>query len=119
MAYRDNWLRHLMAPLTGEGLSNALARDFWRTDEDLWSVQQFVPWRWLKLLWVYAASAICQLTAALLLVFAGINLYDPVPLKWWWIGVGGATVAMLLFAAVIATATCIDIWRIRRLPPSR
>ena len=119
MAYRDNWLRHLMAPFTGEGLSNALARDFWRSDEDIWSVEHAVRWRWFKLVWVYAASVVCQLTAAGLVLVAIISLFKAVSLPTWWIAVGGVTAAMLLFAVLCATAAWIDIWRIRRRPPSR
>ena len=119
MAYSDNWFRHLMAPFTGEGLSNALARDFWRDDEDLWSVEQSVEWRWLKLLWVYAASVVSQVTLVLLVVVAIISLFDEVPLKWWWISVGGGTAAMLLFAVLCATSAALDIWRIRRRAASK
>lgn len=114
MAYSDNWLRHLMAPFIGEGLSNALARDFWRSDEDLWSVERPVNLRWLKLMWVYAASVVSQSTFALMIAAAIISLFDDVPLKWWWISVGGVTVAMLLFAVFVATSTHIDISRARR-----
>ena len=114
MAYRKNWLRHLMAPFIGEGLSNVLARDFWRDDEDLWSVEQPVDWRWLKLLWVYAASVVSQVTVVLSIAAATIGFFKEIPLKWWWISVGGATAAMLLFAVLVATCTYIDIWRIRR-----
>lgn len=114
MAYSDNWLRHLAAPFTGEGLSNALARDFWRSDEDLWSVEHPVNWRWLKLMWVYAASVVSQATFSLLVAAAIISLFKEVPLKWWWIAVGGVTVMMLLFAVLVATSTYIDIWRVSR-----
>jgi hypothetical protein len=114
MAYSDNWLRHLMAPFTGEGLSNALARDFWRSDEDLWSIERPVDWRWLKLMWVYAASVVSQGTFVLLIAMAVISFFKEVPLMWWWISVGGMTVAMLLFAVLVATSTYIDIWRARR-----
>lgn len=114
MAYRDNWLRHLMAPFTGEGLSNALARDFWRADEDLWSVEHDVRWRWLKLIWVYSASVVSQGTFVLGIAFAVINLFKPVSLPTWWIGIGGVTAALLLFAVFVATASWLDIWRVRR-----
>jgi hypothetical protein len=117
MAYSDNWLRHLMAPFTGEGLSNTLARDFWPTDEDLWSVEHDVRWRWFKLMWVYAASVIAQGTFALVIVGSIISLFKPVSLLTWWISVGGVTAAMLLFAVFVATASWIDIWRIRRRRP--
>lgn len=119
MAYRDNWLRHLMAPFTGEGLSDALARDFWRSDEDLWSVEHAVRWRWFKLVWVYAASVVMQGTLALVIAGAIISLFKPVSLPTWLIVLGGTTAAMLLFAVLVATAAWIDIWRIRRRPSSR
>ena len=118
MAYRDNWLRHLMAPFTGEGGSNALARDFWRADEDLWTVEHDVRWRWLKLVWVYSASVVSQVTFVGVIAFAIIGLFKLVSLPTWWIGVGGVTAAGLLFAVVIATASWFDIWRFRRRPPT-
>lgn len=103
-----------MAPFTGEGLSNALARDFWRADEDLWSIERSVEWRWAKLFWVYAASVVSQLTFGLLIVGMITSPFKEVPLAIWWIGVGGVSAALLLFALIVATAVYIDICRARR-----
>ncbi|MBY0439777.1 MAG: hypothetical protein K2W80_16455 [Burkholderiales bacterium] len=118
MAYRDNWLRHLMAPFCGEGLSEALARDFWRTDEDLWSPEHDVGWRWLKLVWAYAASAVCQVGFSLAIAGVTINVFKPVSATTWSIGLGAVTGAMLLFAGLIATSVWIDVSRRRRGPPT-
>lgn len=111
MAYKDNWLRHLMAPFTGEGLNNTLARDFWRDDEDLWSLEQDVPWRWAKLLWVYVASVFAQVTTAGVMIAGISSLFIAPSAKWWLIAIGGGTAAMLLFAVLVATATWGDIRR--------
>jgi hypothetical protein len=114
MAYRDNWLRHLLAPVCGEGLSNTLARDFWRDDEDLWNPQSDVQWRWLKLMWVYAASVATQGTFALVIAAMIVSVFKEVPFVWWLIGVGGTTAVLLLFSTLVASLTWVDIWRARR-----
>lgn len=111
MAYRDNWLRHLLAPFTGEGLSNFLARDFWSRQEDLWEPAAPVRWRWVKLVWVYAASVFAQFTFAIIIAGTVIEFFKDVPAYLWWIVVGGGTAAMLLFAILVATATYVDIRR--------
>ena len=103
-----------MAPLMGEGLSDALARDFWRVDEDLWSAERPVRFRWLKLVWVYMASVVAQCTFALLLIMFVISLFEKVPPVWWLISVGGVTCGMLLFSILVATSTWIDICRVGR-----
>ena len=66
-AYRSNWLRHTLAPLTGEGLNQHLLRHFWRQSEDLWSATANVSNRWLKLLYVYFASVGSQMIVPLFL----------------------------------------------------
>jgi hypothetical protein len=110
MAYKDNWLRHLFAPLTGEGLSNALARDFW-SHEDLWTSEQAVRCRWIKLVWVYSASAVTQVMFPLMVAAAIVSLFKEVPLKWWAIGVGGGTGLAVLFGVLFATTSLIDVYR--------
>jgi hypothetical protein len=118
MAYRDNWLRHLIAPLTGEGLSDTLARDFWHVDEDLWSIEHDVRWRWLKLVWVYSASVVAQLTFASVIGYLAIGLVKPIDSATWWVGVGGVTAALMLFAVLVASFVWIDVSRRRGGPPA-
>lgn len=109
MAYRDNWLRHFFACLTGEGGSKVLARDF--CSEDLWEPNKLVRWRWLKLVWVYSLSVLTQITLLLLVLAAVISLFRPVPLRWWLIGVGGVSAVSWVFAVLFATAEWIDLRR--------
>ena len=90
LSYRQNWLRHFLAPLSGRGFSAFLARDFWPS-ENLWSPTTAVNRRWLKLLFVYSASAVAQLFLPLLATAIFINLFiKDVPLQWSLIGVGVA-----------------------------
>ena len=110
MAYRDNWLRHLLAPMTGEGLSNTLARDFW-SHEDLWSAAHVVRYRWVKLVWVYGVSAVAQMTLPLLVAVAIINVFKSVPFEWWLICVGGGTAFAMALAVLFATTSWIDVGR--------
>lgn len=118
MAYRENWLRHLFAFLTGEGWSNSLARDFWYAEEDLWEPDKPITWRWLKLSWVYSVSAIAQITLPLFISYAILNLFFlTIPLRWWLIGVGGLSVIAWVFAILFATAECVD--QRRRLRSAR
>lgn len=111
MSYRDNWLKHLLAPLTGNGLSNNLARDFWSAHEDLWNPRAVVTKRWLKLLWVYLMSVITQVTIPCVLIAMIVSTFKEVPLRWWLIGIGGPSAFAIVLAALVATATCIDINR--------
>lgn len=110
MSYRDNWPRHLLAPLTGNGLSNSLARDFW-TREDLWDPRAAVTKRWLKLLWVYLMSVITQVTIPCAFIAMIVSMFKEVPLRWWLIGIGGPSAFAIVLAVLVATATCIDINR--------
>lgn len=111
MSYRENWPKHLLAPLTGSGFSNALARDFWTVRENLWNPDQVVAKRWLKFLWVYAMSAIAQITIPGVIVAAIVNVFKEVPLRWWFICIGGGSAFGLVLAVLIASATYIDINR--------
>jgi hypothetical protein len=111
MSYRDNWLEHLLAPLTGRGLSNALARDFWSAREDLWDPRAAIKKRWLKLLWVYSMSVITQVTLPCILIALLVRIFKELPLRWWLIGIGGPSALAIVFAVLVATATCIDINR--------
>jgi hypothetical protein len=63
------------------------------------------------MLWVYSASALAQLTLPLLIAAAGISIFKPIPFRWWLIGVGGASLFGLIFALLVATATCINVTR--------
>jgi hypothetical protein len=111
MSYSDHWLEHLLAPLTGSGLSNRLARDFWSAREDLWDPRVAVTKRWLKLLWVYLMSVITQVTIPCVLIAMIVSAFKEVPLRWWLIGIGGPSALAIVFAVLVATATCIDINR--------
>lgn len=103
--YLNNCLRHFVAPLTGEGLSDRLARDFWPS-EDIWSSDRQIRLRWLKLSYVYSASVVAQLTIPLTVAFIVIHLFvRPLSFRWWLIGVGGITVLLLTFAVLVATLT--------------
>lgn len=103
MRFVENWPGHLAAPFTGNGWSIELARDFWPS-EDLWSAEQPVKRRWLKLCYVYLLSTLSQVTFALVVATALIDLfYRPVPLKWWLIGVGGPTLFGFFLSIVFAT----------------
>lgn len=119
MAYCENWLNHLAAPLTGEGLSKRLASDFWPS-EDLWNSNMAITRRWLKLIWVYSASVVAQLTLSSLIAVALIDLlYRDVPYIWWLITIGGGTTIMLLLAVIIATATYVSVVRKTQLKGPR
>lgn len=111
MSYRDNWLKHLLAPFTGSGFSNALARDFWTSREDLWNPNAGVPKRWLKLVWVYVMSAITQITFPGIVIIGIVSTFKDVPLRWWLISIGGPSAFGIVLAVLIATATCMGINR--------
>jgi hypothetical protein len=110
MAYKDNWLRHLFAPMTGEGFSNALAHDFWPR-EDLWSAEQTVRYRWVKLVWVYSASAMTQVVFLGLIATAIVSWFKDLPSGWLVIGVGGGTGLAMILAVLFATTSWIDVYR--------
>jgi hypothetical protein len=109
MAYRDNWLRHLLAPLTGEGFSNALARDF--ASGNLWDPAERISWRWLKLVWAYSVSVVAQFCFAVALAAIVVNMVKGVSWETFVLWCGGGTAAMLVFAVLVATATYIDVIR--------
>jgi len=80
MAYRDNWLRHFFAGVTGNGGSRELARDFC-SGEDIWNPTMPVQHRWLKIIWVSFASNLAQLTLPLLLMFGlSVVIMGPISL---------------------------------------
>lgn len=110
MSYLDNWLKHLLAPFTGDGFSNALARDFW-TSEDLWDPNAVVSRRWLKLVWVYVMSALTQITLPGFVIISVVSAFKDVPLRWWLISIGGPSAFGIVLAILIGTATCIGINR--------
>jgi hypothetical protein len=108
VAYRENWLRHLVSVLRGESYSNELAHDF--TREDLWDPRKPVRARWSKLVFVYFASALTQTALPVMLVGTLITLFqDEGSMFWWCIGAGVTTLFGLLTAIVIGTATYVGI----------
>ena len=116
LSYRQNWLRPFFAPLSGRGFSAFLARDFWPS-ENLWSPTTAVNRRWLKLLFVYSASAVAQLFVPLLATTIFIDFFiKDVPLQWWLIGVRGGTLIGLAFAVALASLTYASIEKKREVP---
>ncbi len=111
MAYGDNWLQHLTAPLTGRGGSKTLARDFWPS-EDLWNPELPIRRRYLKLVWVYALSVLTQFSVLSFVICILIHFfYKPLPFKFWMIIVGGGTIILWAFLSLIAVAECVGIAR--------
>jgi hypothetical protein len=111
MAYRANWLAHLLAPITGRGFDDRLARDFWSHSEDLWDGKKEVSLRWLKLFLAYFASGIAQLVAPVALV--GLVI---VPIRhgvwlWYWLAIGAAVLIGLIGALISATGAHISALR--------
>jgi len=104
MAYRDNWLKHLLATVNGKGFDVSLARDFWTSSEDLWDHRTEVPYRWLKLVFVYTMSGLAQVSVPLL-------LFGPILLpftkhgdwRWWLFGVAMSAAFAIPAATLIAT----------------
>ena len=80
MAYKDNWMQHLMASFTGEGGSNKLAQDFW--SESLFNPKILVKYHWLKLVWVYCISGITQVTMPTALAMIPITIYKDGGTDW-------------------------------------
>jgi hypothetical protein len=110
MAYKDSWLRHLFAPMTGEGLTNALARNFW-SREDLWSSEKAARYRWVELVLDYAVSTVAQMMLLLLVAVAMINVFKSLPFERWLIYVGGGTAFAMTLAVLFATTSWIDLYR--------
>ena len=103
MSYSHNWVRHLLAPLTGQGGSKELARDFW-SREDLWSPTAPVKRRWLKLVFVYAVSVVTQVSVLGVIVIGLVDVFvKDVPLRWWVISIGVGSLIALAFAVLSAT----------------
>ena len=109
MAYKDNWMNHLLAPFTGEGASNKLAQDFWA--ENLFNRQKLVKFHWLKLVWVYMVSVVAQVTLSGTLLMIPITLYKNGGADWTYalIAVTGATLILWVVAIIFASATWLDI----------
>lgn len=109
MAYWNNFFHHLVAPLTGDGFRDDLARDFW-SKEDLWDRSRDVQLRGLKLWWVYLASAVAQITvpSAVAIFFVDCFVRDVSP-RWWFISVGFGTSLGVLFATLVALFTNVKI----------
>ena len=109
MAYKDNWMNHLLAAFTGEGFNNKLAQDFW--SEDLFNPKAKIKYHWFKLVWVYSASVIAQLTLTGTLLMIPITFYKNGGADWTYalIAVVGATLIFWILAIIFATATWLDI----------
>ena len=116
MSYRQNWLQHTLATLSGRGFSRDLASDFWPR-EALWSADAPVSLRWAKLAYVYTASAVAQIVLPLVLVALIIDLTKGLPFEWWLImfGVG----AGLGLATAIALSTFVYVSIARQMQHSR
>ena len=115
MALKTNIYRHLLAGLTGEGYSDELARDFWPPSEDLWDSSAQVHWRWLKLVFVFCASAFTQIMIPVGLVFVILSPFiDPhkrTSATYWTAVLTGAGAFAL--AVIIATHAYVSIIRER------
>lgn len=112
MSYWDRWGCHAIAPFTGEGFSDKLARDFWLAGENLWSPEDKISWRWLKLLWVYSASAVAQICVPGCLVLMGLEALSISKVSFGYGLIGGAAIGFF-FAVLIATVRWISIRRAR------
>lgn len=112
--FQDRWHTHVFALLSGEAGSNHLAQDYWPI-EDLWSLQEPVRFRWLKLFWVYSASVFVQMVLPALLSVAIVLLFKTdVHHAWWIVVLGIGLVAALAYGAIFSTTTCFDLWRHNR-----
>jgi hypothetical protein len=111
MSYRDNWLKHMFAAVSGNGcFSDELARDFWFSKkEDPWNLTQDVARRWWKLLFAYSASAIAQISLPLALLGMIIIPLKHHEWKWLFIGIGFGTVMGVVAASLAATRVCMRI----------
>lgn len=114
MSVRDNWDKHLGAFLTMRFFNDALARDFWSDDEDLWEVEAEVSWRWAKLYFVYFMSGVVQILLPTLLIGTAYLAFVNGDFG---LLVGGAMIAAgfaALGATILATLSCIEVSRSRR-----
>jgi hypothetical protein len=111
MAFRDNWLRHLSAPFTGEFFSDALAKDFWFQSEDLWRAVPNVEWRWAKLFLVYLLSGLTQIVAPLLAVATVYVFVFDRSFQSALIGLAIGVSASLLGGVIGATWSCLSVSR--------
>jgi hypothetical protein len=106
MAYRQNWVRHLLAPLAGECWNKELARDFCWIDEDLWEATKSIKWRLLKLTWVYSVCVVTQITMPAILFIAVANLFfKKIPLQGWVAGVAVGSAIAFVYAVLHSIVT--------------
>ena len=110
MSYRQNWLKHTLAALSGRGFNRDLASDFW-PHEALWSADAPVSWRWAKLAYAYTASAVTQIVLPLVPVALLIDLIKGLPLKWWLISFGVGAGFGLATAITLSTFVYVSIAR--------
>lgn len=109
-------VNHVFAVPNGRGFDDALARDFWRSTEDLWS-EASVPWRWLKLFFVYFASGVAQIVVPIALV--GLTMIGIRGRAWMFglvLGIAIGAAASVLGALIGATGTSIRLRRSIRHP---
>ena len=114
VAFRDNWPRHLFAPLMGGCFSEPLARDFSVTGEDLWDAEKPIFWRWAKLLYAYVLSALAQVTFPALIACAVIALWNGSSFHTFWLSVLISTGVALLVAILMTIVVCLEVKRQRR-----
>lgn len=107
-AYRERWLRHTLAPVTGEGLNQHLLRDFYPT-EDLWDPQQDVVNRWRKLFAAYLLGAAAHLLFPSALAGFAMLVIGKISLKWVGIVLLGAAAVGVVFALIFSA------WDARKL----
>ncbi len=114
MSMRNNWDKHLGALITMRFFNDALARDFWSDDEDLWEVGAEVPWRWAKLYFVYFMSGVVQILVPSLLIGAAYLAFINGDFR---LLLGGSMIAAgfaALGATILASLSCIEVARSRR-----
>ncbi len=103
MAYRDNWLTHMLATVNGKGFDDYLARDFWTPSEDLWNHRIDVRRRWLKLWFVYVMSGLAQVSLPLFILGAVLLPFTKHgDWRWWLIGVATST-PFIAAGAILST----------------
>lgn len=117
MSFSNNWPAHLTAALSADVFSHRLAQDFW--PEKLFDPTRRVNWHWVKLFWVFFASALAQLTLIGAVIAIGIDLYKTGGTQWKWslYLIGGITAFGVVMAMIISTAVWIDIRRHQRTMP--
>jgi hypothetical protein len=115
MSYRDRWLSHLIAPLTGNGFNRDLARDFLARNENPWDETQKIEYRWARIVYAYAMSTLAQLTLPSTLTLLVLGAFYDIGARWTAVTVAGATVIGLLFALIVGSLEYMALCRRSRL----